>query len=192
MGVALARGTALRSVAETVMNAESSAPPTLTLTLAPTLTPITPTLTLTPTPTPTLTPTLTLTPKPQPQPGDNGESSPPSTGGSPGRGGARGAAGGAQPRRPRRLRRTSASLRSNEDESRLKETRSINNRRPSAQGARCSPRAQGLGRPLVPYRDSTLTWLLKDALGGNAHTVLMVCHESASPGGQRRAAQPQP
>ena len=26
----------------------------------------------------------------------------------------------------------------------------------------------------MPYRDSTLTWLLKDALGGNAHT-LMVC-----------------
>ena len=27
--------------------------------------------------------------------------------------------------------------------------------------------------PFVPYRDSTLTWLLKDSLGGNARTVMI-------------------
>ena len=36
----------------------------------------------------------------------------------------------------------------------------------------------GGGQPLVPYRDSVLTWILRDALGGNAHT-LMLCAVSA-------------
>ena len=66
--------------------------------------------------------------------------------------------------------------RSNEDESRLKETRSIN-KSLLGLGKCITLLAQGAGAPggqLVPYRDSTLTWLLKEALGGNAHT-LMVC-----------------
>ena len=66
--------------------------------------------------------------------------------------------------------------RSNEDESRLKETRSIN-KSLLGLGKCITMLAQGAGAsggPLVPYRDSTLTWLLKEALGGNAHT-LMVC-----------------
>ena len=29
------------------------------------------------------------------------------------------------------------------------------------------------GEKFIPYRDSTLTWLLKDNLGGNAKTVMM-------------------
>lgn len=32
------------------------------------------------------------------------------------------------------------------------------------------------GKPkdnFVPYRDSTLTWLLKDSLGGNSRTVMV-------------------
>lgn len=30
-----------------------------------------------------------------------------------------------------------------------------------------------LGRRYIPYRDSSLTWLLKDALGGNATTIML-------------------
>lgn len=29
------------------------------------------------------------------------------------------------------------------------------------------------GRRYIPYRDSSLTWLLKDALGGNATTIML-------------------
>ncbi|KAL1519614.1 hypothetical protein AB1Y20_023127 [Prymnesium parvum] len=39
--------------------------------------------------------------------------------------------------------------------------------------------AQG-GLSVVPYRESVLTWILKDALGGNAHT-LMLCAVDPSP-----------
>ena len=72
--------------------------------------------------------------------------------------------------------------RSNEDESRLKETRSIN-KSLLGLGKCITLLAQGAGAPggqLVPYRDSTLTWLLKEALGGNAHT-LMVCAVDPNP-----------
>jgi len=32
----------------------------------------------------------------------------------------------------------------------------------------------------VPYRDSTLTWLLKDSLGGNSKTVMVATVSPAS------------
>ena len=65
--------------------------------------------------------------------------------------------------------------RSHEDHSRLQEAKSIN-KSLLGLGKCISQLAQGGGGPagLVPYRDSVLTWLLKDALGGNAHT-LMLC-----------------
>ncbi|KAL9109831.1 MAG: hypothetical protein Q9227_005534 [Pyrenula ochraceoflavens] len=37
---------------------------------------------------------------------------------------------------------------------------------------RTSPRKQ---RDVVPYRDSVLTWLLKDSLGGNSKTAMIAC-----------------
>ncbi len=33
----------------------------------------------------------------------------------------------------------------------------------------------GGGGPVVPYRDSILTWLLKDSLGGNSKTAMIAC-----------------
>lgn len=32
--------------------------------------------------------------------------------------------------------------------------------------------SKGKKRPFIPYRDSVLTWLLKDNLGGNSKTVM--------------------
>ena len=62
--------------------------------------------------------------------------------------------------------------RSYEDHSRLQEAKSIN-KSLLGLGKCISQLAQG-GSSVIPYRDSVLTWLLKDALGGNAHT-LMLC-----------------
>ena len=44
--------------------------------------------------------------------------------------------------------------------------------------ALADPRAQGRTRKtrdIVPYRDSILTWLLKDSLGGNSKTAMIAC-----------------
>ncbi|XP_011149390.2 uncharacterized protein LOC105189157 [Harpegnathos saltator] len=38
----------------------------------------------------------------------------------------------------------------------------------------------GPGRRYIPYRDSSLTWLLKDALGGNATTIMLATISPAS------------
>lgn len=37
------------------------------------------------------------------------------------------------------------------------------------------PRAQRKNKDVVPYRDSILTWLLKDSLGGNSKTAMIAC-----------------
>ena len=37
------------------------------------------------------------------------------------------------------------------------------------------PRGVRKGKELVPYRDSILTWLLKDSLGGNSKTAMIAC-----------------
>ena len=65
-----------------------------------------------------------------------------------------------------------------EDHNRLTEARSIN-KSLLGLGKCISMLAQG-GQGPVPYRDSVLTWILKDALGGNAHT-LMLCAVDPSP-----------
>ncbi|KKA29252.1 hypothetical protein TD95_002057 [Thielaviopsis punctulata] len=45
--------------------------------------------------------------------------------------------------------------------------------------ALADPKAQRLGKrhkkDIVPYRDSILTWLLKDSLGGNSKTAMIAC-----------------
>ncbi|KAF3429260.1 hypothetical protein E2986_11915, partial [Frieseomelitta varia] len=43
----------------------------------------------------------------------------------------------------------------------------------------------GPGRRFIPYRDSSLTWLLKDALGGNATTIML----ATIPGAQTRSPE---
>ena len=37
------------------------------------------------------------------------------------------------------------------------------------------PRRPGKKREIIPYRDSILTWLLKDSLGGNSKTAMIAC-----------------
>ena len=68
--------------------------------------------------------------------------------------------------------------RSNEDQSRMAEAKSIN-KSLLGLGKCITQLAQGSSQ-LVPYRDSTLTWILKDALGGNSHTI-MICAVDPSP-----------
>eukprot|EP00966_Prymnesium_polylepis_P166243 3842922-Prymnesium_polylepis.1 len=41
-------------------------------------------------------------------------------------------------------------------------------------------KALSQGASHVPYRDSKLTWLLQDALGGNCRTSLVVCVSPAA------------
>jgi hypothetical protein len=36
-----------------------------------------------------------------------------------------------------------------------------------------SSRSSKLKKPFIPYRDSVLTWLLKDSLGGNSRTIMV-------------------
>ncbi|KAG5890145.1 hypothetical protein JTB14_010163 [Gonioctena quinquepunctata] len=43
----------------------------------------------------------------------------------------------------------------------------------SALAEQTSKQAKGIRRRFVPYRDSVLTWLLKDILGGNSNTVMV-------------------
>lgn len=38
----------------------------------------------------------------------------------------------------------------------------------------------------VPYRDSVLTWLLKDSLGGNAKTIMIASEPASAPPSRRR------
>lgn len=38
-----------------------------------------------------------------------------------------------------------------------------------------SPSGNGLSEGVIPYRDSVLTWLLKDSLGGNSKTAMVAC-----------------
>ena len=39
--------------------------------------------------------------------------------------------------------------------------------------AEMSSRSSKQKKPFVPYRDSVLTWLLKDSLGGNSRTIMV-------------------
>ena len=67
---------------------------------------------------------------------------------------------------------------SHEDHSRLAEARNIN-KSLLGLGKCISMLAQGTNN-VVPYRDSVLTWLLKDALGGNAHTLMLCAVDPSS------------
>ncbi len=37
----------------------------------------------------------------------------------------------------------------------------------------CVAEMSGHKKPYIPYRDSVLTWLLKDSLGGNSKTIMI-------------------
>ncbi|ROV89593.1 hypothetical protein VMCG_09928 [Cytospora schulzeri] len=41
--------------------------------------------------------------------------------------------------------------------------------------ALADPKSSRSGKTVVPYRDSILTWLLKDSLGGNSKTAMIAC-----------------
>ncbi|ROV92930.1 hypothetical protein VSDG_06367 [Cytospora chrysosperma] len=41
--------------------------------------------------------------------------------------------------------------------------------------ALADPKSSRSGKAVVPYRDSILTWLLKDSLGGNSKTAMIAC-----------------
>lgn len=47
--------------------------------------------------------------------------------------------------------------------------------REHAQGRGSSPVKRNKALDVVPYRDSVLTWLLKDSLGGNSKTAMVAC-----------------
>ena len=67
---------------------------------------------------------------------------------------------------------------SNEDGARLQEAKNINK---SLLGlGKCITHLARSSGGVIPYRDSVLTWILKDALGGNAHT-LMLCAVDPAP-----------
>ncbi|KAI5917549.1 hypothetical protein F4810DRAFT_716334 [Camillea tinctor] len=44
-----------------------------------------------------------------------------------------------------------------------------------ADGKKRAGGKRGAGKDVVPYRDSILTWLLKDSLGGNSKTAMIAC-----------------
>ncbi|QDS77088.1 hypothetical protein FKW77_000417 [Venturia effusa] len=47
--------------------------------------------------------------------------------------------------------------------------------RPGSSHARTKSKSSMAGLEIVPYRDSVLTWLLKDSLGGNSKTAMVAC-----------------
>lgn len=47
--------------------------------------------------------------------------------------------------------------------------------RPGSSHARAKSKGSMSGLEVVPYRDSVLTWLLKDSLGGNSKTAMVAC-----------------
>lgn len=45
----------------------------------------------------------------------------------------------------------------------------------SSASGRSSPSKKSTGDTVIPYRDSVLTWILKDSLGGNSKTAMVAC-----------------